>query len=60
MKKLKSIETKTIESKANLDPPINKYNEQYLNDLTDKATNTWAKITDKDAWLKEVRGSYED
>lgn len=36
-----------------------KYDEQYLNNLIDKASNNWAQITDKDSWLREIRGSYE-
>ena len=37
-----------------------KYDEQYLNNLIDKASNNWAQVTDKDSWLREIRGSYED
>lgn len=36
-----------------------KYDEDYLNNLIEKASSAWSKIGDKDAWLKEVRGSYE-
>lgn len=36
-----------------------KYNEAYLNTLIEMASQSWAKIHDKDAWLKEIRGSYE-
>lgn len=37
-----------------------KYDEIYLNNLIEKATaNSWSKITDKEAWLREIRGSYE-
>ncbi len=35
------------------------YDEEYLNTLIEKASQSWAKINDKDAWLKEIRGSYE-
>ena len=35
------------------------YDEQYLNSLIDKASQSWAKVPDKDAWLREIRGSYE-
>ena len=35
------------------------YDEQYLNSLIDKASKSWAKVPDKDAWLREIRGSYE-
>lgn len=37
-----------------------KYDEQYLNNLIDKASNNWARVTDKDSWLREIRGNYED
>jgi len=36
-----------------------KYDEAYLNTLIEKASQSWAKIIDKDKWLKEIRGSYE-
>jgi hypothetical protein len=36
-----------------------KYDEHYLNKLIDKASGNWAQITDKDSWLREIRGSYE-
>lgn len=36
-----------------------KYDEKYLNALIEKATNNWSKLKDKDAWLREIRGSYE-
>lgn len=35
-----------------------KYDEVYLNSLRSKASN-WLKKIDADAWLKEIRGSYE-
>lgn len=37
-----------------------KYDEQYLNNLIDKASGNWAQVSDKDSWLREIRGSYED
>ena len=37
-----------------------KYDELYLNNLIDKASNNWAQVTNKDSWLREIRGSYED
>ena len=33
-----------------------KYDEQYLNELIEKASESWAHIADKDAWLREIRG----
>lgn len=36
-----------------------KYDEGYLNELIEKASRSWARIGDKDAWLKLTRGSYE-
>ena len=36
-----------------------KYQEDYLNGLIEKASQSWTKITDKDNLLKEVRGSYD-
>lgn len=36
-----------------------KYDEQYLNELINKATGNWSAIKDKDAWLREIRGNYE-
>jgi len=36
-----------------------KYDEQYLNNLIEKASKKWANIKDKDLWLREIRGSYE-
>ncbi len=35
-----------------------KYDEDYLNSLIEKASNSWSKIPDKNAWLEEIRGSY--
>ncbi len=35
-----------------------KYDEQYLNELINKATGNWSSIKDKDSWLREIRGSY--
>lgn len=35
------------------------YDEQYLNGLIEKATNSWSKIANKDAWLREIRGGYD-
>lgn len=32
-----------------------KYDEEYLNDLIDKASKNWSNIIDKDAWLREIR-----
>ncbi len=36
-----------------------KYDEGYLNNLIEKASQSWSKINDKDLWLKNIRGSYE-
>lgn len=36
-----------------------KYDEQYLNNLIEKASKSWAGVKDKDAWLREIRGSYD-
>lgn len=36
-----------------------KYDEEYLDGLIEKATNSWHSITYKDSWLKEIRGSYD-
>ncbi|MEO6850712.1 MAG: hypothetical protein ABI203_03400 [Mucilaginibacter sp.] len=36
-----------------------KYDEEYLNTLIAKASQSWARINDKNAWLKEIRGSYD-
>jgi hypothetical protein len=36
-----------------------KYDEDYLNDLINKATENWSGISDKNAWLNEIRGGYE-
>ena len=33
-----------------------KYDEQYLNKLREKASKSWAGITDVDKWLREIRG----
>lgn len=33
-----------------------KYDEEYLNDLIEKASNNWGKVSDKNAWLREIRG----
>ncbi len=35
-----------------------KYDEQYLNELINKASGNWSSIKDKDSWLREIRGSY--
>ncbi len=35
-----------------------KYDEQYLNQLIEKASKSWDGIKDKEAWLREVRGGY--
>jgi len=35
------------------------YDEKYLNNLIEKASNKWSTIKDKDAWLKEIKGSYD-
>lgn len=37
-----------------------KYDEDYLNSLIEKASKTWAGIKDKDNWLREIRGGYDD
>jgi len=36
-----------------------KYDEDYLNNLIEKASDEWRGIADKDAWLREIRGSYD-
>lgn len=36
-----------------------KYDEDYLNQLINKASENWSIVTDKDAWLREVRGAYD-
>jgi hypothetical protein len=36
-----------------------KYDEQYLDNLIEKASKSWAGIEDKDLWLREIRGSYD-
>ena len=36
-----------------------KYDEQYLNELIEKASKNWVNITNKDSWLREIRGSYD-
>ncbi len=36
-----------------------KYDEEYLNRLIEKASGTWAKVKDKDKWLRNIRGSYD-
>jgi hypothetical protein len=35
-----------------------KYDEQYLNELIEKASPNWANIANKDLWLRELRGYY--
>jgi hypothetical protein len=35
-----------------------KYDEQYLNELIEKETDTWKDVEDVDLWLRELRGSY--
>lgn len=35
------------------------YDEDYLNQLIEKASSSWSKIENKESWLKEIRGSYE-
>lgn len=35
-----------------------KYNEEYLNTLINKASNSWSKIDNKEKWLSEIRGRY--
>lgn len=37
-----------------------KYDEDYLNSLIEKASNEWLSIEDKDAWLREIRGGYDE
>ncbi len=36
-----------------------KFNEKYLNELIGKASKSWAKVPDKNAWLRQVRGGYD-
>ncbi|RQP16388.1 MAG: hypothetical protein EAS52_11980 [Parapedobacter sp.] len=36
-----------------------KYDEDYLNNLIEKASDEWRGIADKDAWLREIRGGYD-
>ncbi len=36
-----------------------KYDEQYLNELIEKASKSWAGMKDKDLLLREIRGSYD-
>ncbi len=36
-----------------------KFDEDYLNSLINKATDTWSSMKDKDNWLRETRGGYE-
>lgn len=33
-----------------------KYDEEYLDNLIERASKNWSKIPDKDAWLRELRG----
>src|SRR5690606_12286408 len=33
-----------------------RYDERYLNELREKASKSWAGITDVDKWLREIRG----
>lgn len=35
------------------------YDEEYLQSLRSKARNNWLSTTDPDAWLRELRGSYD-
>jgi hypothetical protein len=35
------------------------FNERYLNDLINRATKNWSEISDKDNWLREIRGTHE-
>lgn len=35
-----------------------KYDEEYLNNLIEKASKSWANVGDKDTWLRQIRGGY--
>ena len=37
----------------------NRFDDDYLESLINKASKNWKEIPDKNSWLKEVRGSYE-
>lgn len=36
-----------------------KYDDNYLNELIEKASKSWSGILNKDAWLREIRGGYD-
>lgn len=37
----------------------NRFDDDYLESLINKASKNWKEIPDKNSWLKEIRGSYE-
>lgn len=64
--KIGKKDDKKIEDKNNLETGIGevneinpKYDEIYLQELIDKAKETWKGI-DADKWLRDLRGDYED